>query len=219
MSGCLVSRYSIARLWSEWEALETWVATLAVSYVSLAARVCNACSLLSIHQQSKLWLVNHFSGWHIPWRSLATRGRGVFHKTAHCKLSLRAPPIASVNSRTLCALVWWKHSETQILLLCLPPGLHKFVPFNRNIDLTHLWMLGKKWILEIKEDFSSGFLRQSESVLQAVEPVDFPATQYAKITCINLHYCESHNSLFTILGIQLGNSALFVVLLSFRWLI
>jgi len=31
MSGCLVSRYSIALLWSEWE---TWKATLAVSYVS-----------------------------------------------------------------------------------------------------------------------------------------------------------------------------------------
>lgn len=60
MSGCLVSRYSIARLWSEWEALETWVATLAVSYVSPATWVCCTCSLLSIHQQSKLWLVNHF---------------------------------------------------------------------------------------------------------------------------------------------------------------
>lgn len=62
MSGCLVSRYSIPRLWSEWKALETWEATLAVSYVSLAAWVCTACSLLNIHQQSKLWLVNHFSG-------------------------------------------------------------------------------------------------------------------------------------------------------------
>lgn len=60
MSGRLVSRYSIARLWSEWEALETWEATIAVSYVSLAARLCNTCSLLSIHQQSKLWPVNHF---------------------------------------------------------------------------------------------------------------------------------------------------------------
>lgn len=40
MSGCLVSTYSIARLWSEWEALETWEATLAVSYVPRAARVC-----------------------------------------------------------------------------------------------------------------------------------------------------------------------------------
>lgn len=62
MSGRLVSRYSIARLWSEWEASETWEATLAVSYVFRAARVCNTCSLLSIHQQSKLRLVNHFSG-------------------------------------------------------------------------------------------------------------------------------------------------------------
>lgn len=53
MSGRLVSRYSIAWLWSEWEALETWEATLAVSYVSLAARVCNACSLLSIHPTVK----------------------------------------------------------------------------------------------------------------------------------------------------------------------
>lgn len=59
MSGCLVSRYSIAQLWSEWEALETWEAILAVSYVSLAARVCSACPLLSI-RQSKLWLVNQF---------------------------------------------------------------------------------------------------------------------------------------------------------------
>lgn len=59
MSGCLVSRYSIAQLWSEWEALETWEAILAVSYVSLAAWVCSACSLLSI-QQSKLWHVNQF---------------------------------------------------------------------------------------------------------------------------------------------------------------
>lgn len=62
MSGCLVSRYSIAWLWSEREVLETWEATLAVSYVFLAAWVCNPCSLLSIHQQSKLWLVSHFSG-------------------------------------------------------------------------------------------------------------------------------------------------------------
>lgn len=62
MSNCLVSRYSIARLWFEWEALETREATLAASYVFLAARVCNPCSILSIHQQSKLWRVNHFSG-------------------------------------------------------------------------------------------------------------------------------------------------------------
>lgn len=37
MSGFLVSTYSIAWLWSEWEALEMWEATLTVSYVS---RVC-----------------------------------------------------------------------------------------------------------------------------------------------------------------------------------
>ena len=49
MSGRLVSRYNVARLWSEWEAAETWEATLAVSYVSRATRVCGACSLLSIH--------------------------------------------------------------------------------------------------------------------------------------------------------------------------
>ena len=62
MSGCLVSRYSIAWLWSEWEALETWEATIAVSYVPLAVWLCNTRSLLNIHQQSKLWPVNHFSG-------------------------------------------------------------------------------------------------------------------------------------------------------------
>lgn len=62
MSGCLVSGYNITWLWFEWEALETWEATLAVSYVPLVARVCSPCSLLSIHKQSKLWCVNHFSG-------------------------------------------------------------------------------------------------------------------------------------------------------------
>lgn len=77
MSDRLVSRYSIARLWSEWEALETWEATLAVSYVFLAAWVCNSCSLLSIHQQSKLWPVNHYSGADIFLRDHWPPGAGV----------------------------------------------------------------------------------------------------------------------------------------------
>lgn len=60
MSGCLVSRYNIALLWFEWEVLETREATQAVSYVPLAARVCNT-SLLSVQQQPKQRRVNHFS--------------------------------------------------------------------------------------------------------------------------------------------------------------
>lgn len=78
MSGWLVSRYSIAWLWSEWEALETWEATLAVSYVPLAAWVCNTCSLLGIHQQSKLWLVNHYQDDIFLCDHWPPRGRGVF---------------------------------------------------------------------------------------------------------------------------------------------
>lgn len=62
MSAGLVSRYNIARLWFEWEALETREATLAVSYGPLVARVCDACCLLSIGQHSKLRRVGHFSG-------------------------------------------------------------------------------------------------------------------------------------------------------------
>lgn len=50
MSGRLVSRCSVAMLWSERRDME---ATLAVSYGSQAARVCTAFSLLSFHQQSE----------------------------------------------------------------------------------------------------------------------------------------------------------------------
>lgn len=61
MSGGLVSRCSVSRLWSELEALESWKATLAVSYVSLAACVCCTCSILGVQQQSVLWLNACFS--------------------------------------------------------------------------------------------------------------------------------------------------------------
>ncbi len=76
MSGCLVSRYSVARLWSEWEALETWEATLAVSYVFRAAWLCSTCSLLSIRQQSKLWLVSHFFRVTFSWEIIGHAGQG-----------------------------------------------------------------------------------------------------------------------------------------------
>lgn len=187
MSGCLVSRYSIAWLWSEWEALETWEATLAVSYVSLAARVCNTCSLLSI-QQSKLRLVNHFSGWHFPLRSLASRGRGVFH----CKLSLSAPPIALVNSWTLCALAWWKHSDLLLWYACHPG-------FITNLNAVG----GKKFIVEWQHRNSAEVIvKESESVLQAVGYRLYCHIVY-KNQFINLHYCKSQSSLLTILEIWL----------------
>lgn len=207
MSGCLVSRYSIARLWFEWKALETWEATLAVSYVPLAAWVCNTCSLLSIHQQSKLWLVNHFSGWHFPWWSLATQGRGVFHQTAHCKLSLSAPPIASVNSWTLCALVWWKHSDLLFFCAC----------FSVCVCL---WNIHLNALNARKEEFSSSSeWKWIYPTVQAVKAIDLKSIQGNKIKWINLHYWEYHNPLLTVLEIRLGNFALFDVLLLLMWLI
>lgn len=94
MSGCLVSRYSIAWLWSEWEALETWEATLALSYVPLAAWVCSTCPLLSVHQQPKLRFVNHFSSVTISPLIIGRPGQGE-------RALPRSPPPALPLSPTL----------------------------------------------------------------------------------------------------------------------
>lgn len=96
MSGCLVRTYSVAWLWSDLEALETWEATLAVSYVSLAARPCSTCS------QSEC--VTHFLN--------VTFSRGIIGhpRQAGGELSSGWPTEASSLSTTypFSLLVWWK---------------------------------------------------------------------------------------------------------------
>lgn len=103
MSGRLVSRCSVAGLWSEWEAWETArEATLAVSYVFLAAQLC--CVPLRSLSFKAVGLSIIFQGDIFPWRSLATGGRGVFRQAG-------SPPAASSPSLlagpTYCFSLLW----------------------------------------------------------------------------------------------------------------
>lgn len=116
MSGRLVSRCSVAWLWSEWDALETLKATQAVSYVSPSCTGMRRLfpSLAFSRQQScELSIISRVT---FPLLVIGRAAEGVFPQTAHCKPPLRAPPISEVNSRTLCAAAaGWKYSDLILL--------------------------------------------------------------------------------------------------------
>lgn len=90
MSGRLVSRCSVAWLWSEWDALETLKATQAVSYVSpsCTGMQCLFPSLAFSSSSSQSCEPSIISRVTFSSQTIGRAEEGVFHQTAHCKPSL-----------------------------------------------------------------------------------------------------------------------------------
>lgn len=131
-------------------ALKTWEVTVAVSYVSVAAWVCSAFSLLSIHQQSKLWPVNHFLRVTFCLEMIGHPGQG----SAPPHGPLKALPFSPTYhcgwlSDTLCP---WCGGNA---LTCFGAG-PVYLLVSVSLVISQKSNVGKWWILEINQmqDFS-----------------------------------------------------------------
>lgn len=171
MSGCLVSRYSIAGLWSEWEAPETWEAILAVSYVSLATRECSACSLLTFANREScgLSIISFFSKVTFSFqRFLATR-EGYY--------STRRLTQSSLSWPHLCCLVWLMDTCSSVIvkkaMTCFCAYLYSLLfAVQLFIQLTCETpncseSAGKVWVLEIKSAGLQRWLSRGNSICAA----------------------------------------------------
>lgn len=160
MSGCLVSRYSIAGLWSEWEAPETWEATLAVSYVSLAARECSACSLLTFANREScgLSIIFFFSKVTFSFQRLLATRAGYY--------STRRPTQSSLSRPHLCCLDWLLDTGSSGIVYSLLFALQLFIQLTCETPNCSE-SAGKLWMLEIKSAGLQRWLSRGNSICAA----------------------------------------------------